>query len=311
MSLAPGEADSDPCCHNRRRAFTLVELLVVIGIIAVLIGILLPTLARARESAKRTECLSNMRSIYSMLKMYESAYKGASPLGTGGAELQASYFLSRGGGPLVSVPGTTMHYVAIGQLIPAGIIKEDIRLGRVFYCPSFEGDVNHDYNASTNPWPPSSTFYDGSSTPAHGCRMSYSQRPILVPQQVAGGGWVVNKVIYDNASTNWAPQQVPKAWPNGSASGPQPFEYPKLARLKASALFSDINAGEGRLKVGHKKGMNVLYNTGGARWIELKYGWNFGSGLNQNLEQIIASETGYGTGFDPKQIWIWMVLDRL
>ncbi len=62
-----------------RRAFTLVELLVVIGIIAVLIGVLLPTLSNARESANRTKCLSNMRQIVIAFTMYLNDNDGRFP----------------------------------------------------------------------------------------------------------------------------------------------------------------------------------------------------------------------------------------
>ncbi len=62
-----------------RKAFTLIELLVVIAIIAILAAILFPVFTRARESSKRSACLSNCKQLASAMQMYIDDWKGRFP----------------------------------------------------------------------------------------------------------------------------------------------------------------------------------------------------------------------------------------
>jgi prepilin-type processing-associated H-X9-DG protein len=84
---AYNQADMSFQTHRKRSAhlgaFTLVELLVVIGIIAVLVAVLLPVLQKAKESANRVACLSNLRQLGTAMVMYTGDNKGYYPFHAG------------------------------------------------------------------------------------------------------------------------------------------------------------------------------------------------------------------------------------
>ena len=226
---------------NRQSAFTHGELLVVIGIIALLVAILLPSLGRAREAAKRTQCLSNLRSISQMLVLYSLSYKDMVPLGyraTGTtaktAAKQNNYFLSHN----TKTPdqgAVNARFVALGLLYSGGFVKDGE--GPAFYCPSFS-DFHHQFNQPTNPWPPT-TIAAGES----GVHSTYSCRPV--------------DCIWTSEGP-YAPQK--------KAGGEAPF--PRLSRLKNQAILSDITSSATRVPIAHVKGVNVLYANGGAHWVD-------------------------------------------
>ena len=65
--------------QRRRQAFTLVELLVVVAIVAILVGLLLPLLGRARENARRVKCAANLRQLITAIQMYAHDHRGYFP----------------------------------------------------------------------------------------------------------------------------------------------------------------------------------------------------------------------------------------
>jgi len=82
--------------RGKRTAFTLVELLVVIGIIAILVAILLPALNKARAAAQETQCMSNLRQFGFGFQIYADANKGFLPEdGPDGTSAALGHFIGR------------------------------------------------------------------------------------------------------------------------------------------------------------------------------------------------------------------------
>lgn len=116
------------------KGFTLVELLVVIGIIAVLISMLLPALNKARESARLTVCLSNVRQFGNALNMYVSEHKGIWPRfyenGASGPGYTDSYIST-------SLAWNTFSPAYPNERIGLGLLYPYVKTGDIYFCPSF------------------------------------------------------------------------------------------------------------------------------------------------------------------------------
>jgi len=114
------------------RGFTLVELLVVIGIIAVLMSILLPALNRAREAAKAVTCASNLKQIGMAFAMYVNDNKDYTP----------NFIINPAPDPFLANVGTEMQWSgALRRYLASaaqftGVTQQEEMKQTVFFCPS-------------------------------------------------------------------------------------------------------------------------------------------------------------------------------
>jgi prepilin-type N-terminal cleavage/methylation domain-containing protein len=134
---------------HKVRAFTLIELLVVIAIIAVLMGILMPALSRAREQGKRAVCLQNNKTLVMAWMLYCDEFNGNMPgaqavdLGTDAPKDRPSWAKKPAGTTPVDAPIEDQV-----RAIEQGVLFPFVKSIKVYRCPVAKPHEMRSYSAS-------------------------------------------------------------------------------------------------------------------------------------------------------------------
>ena len=210
---------------SARAAFTLVELLVVIGIIAVLISILLPALNKVRSQARMTKCATNLRTISQLLGIYCSENKGSYPWGwnfdqhkvTGGAA---------GASQLSRDWTSTISYLANRNRAKGDLAGDDVDRDKVMYKQRSAALQCPDVDLTNFPLSSSYAAHSVIMPTLRGEYLGYHAFPWQGDLSANGDGvlgrWPIKPArqtdLYPDNAVLWETFSIARAWLETSAS---------------------------------------------------------------------------------------------